>query len=52
MHNNLLAIVGTTASGKTELSLALAQELKAEIISCDSMQVYKYMDVGTAKASS
>lgn len=51
MHNNLLAIVGTTASGKTELSLALAQELKAEIISCDSMQVYKYMDVGTAKAT-
>lgn len=45
------AIVGPTAVGKTELSLYIAKELGAEIISCDSMQVYKGMDIGTAKAS-
>lgn len=48
MHN-LICIAGPTASGKTALSIALAQELDAEIISCDSMQVYKRMDIGTAK---
>lgn len=47
----LAAIVGPTAVGKTALSLAVAQELNAEIISCDSMQVYIGMDIGTAKAS-
>ena len=47
--NNLICIAGPTASGKTALSIALAQELDAEIISCDSMQVYKKMDIGTAK---
>lgn len=46
-----LAITGPTASGKTALSLALAEEIGAEIISCDSMQIYKYMDIGTAKAT-
>ncbi len=46
-----LALVGPTASGKTGLSIALAHELGAEIISCDSMQIYKYMDIGTAKAT-
>jgi tRNA dimethylallyltransferase len=45
----LIALVGPTAVGKTALSLKLAEELHAEIISVDSMQVYKYMDVGTAK---
>lgn len=45
----LIALVGPTAVGKTELSLELAEELNAEIISVDSMQVYKYMDIGTAK---
>jgi tRNA dimethylallyltransferase len=44
-----LAIVGPTASGKTDLSLAVAQRLGAEIISMDSRQVYRGMDVGTAK---
>ena len=48
----LAAIVGPTAVGKTALSIAVAQEINAEIISCDSMQVYKGMDIGTAKASS
>jgi tRNA dimethylallyltransferase len=46
-----LAITGPTASGKTALSLALAQHLGCEIISIDSMQIYQYMDIGTAKAT-
>ncbi|SHH02732.1 tRNA dimethylallyltransferase [Thermosyntropha lipolytica DSM 11003] len=45
----LAAIVGPTAIGKTEVSLIVAQKLKGEIISCDSMQIYKGMDIGTAK---
>jgi tRNA dimethylallyltransferase len=48
----LAAIVGPTAVGKTELAIRLAQKLGGEIISCDSMQVYRGMDIGTAKASS
>ena len=47
----VLALVGPTAIGKTELSLGLAQEFNCEIVSVDSMQVYRYMDIGTAKAS-
>ena len=50
--NNLICIAGPTASGKTALSIALAQELGAEIVSCDSMQVYRRMNIGTAKPSS
>ena len=46
---NLICIAGPTASGKTALSIALAKELSGEIVSCDSMQVYKGMDIGTAK---
>ena len=46
-----LAITGPTASGKTALSLGLAEKLNAEIISCDSMQIYRGMDIGTAKAT-
>ena len=46
-----LAITGPTASGKTALSIALAKRLDAEIISLDSMQIYKGMDIGTAKAT-
>lgn len=45
----LLAIVGPTASGKTSLSVLLAKRLDGEILSCDSMQIYRGMDVGTAK---
>ena len=48
---NLICIAGPTASGKTSLSIALAKELDAEILSCDSMQVYRRMDIGTAKPS-
>ena len=46
---NLICIAGPTASGKTALSIALAKELDGEIVSCDSMQVYRRMDIGTAK---
>ena len=45
----LLAVVGPTASGKSELALELAGALGGEIVSCDSMQVYRGMDIGTAK---
>ncbi len=47
----LIAVVGPTASGKTELSLKLAKQYGGEIVSADSRQVYKDMDVGTAKIS-
>lgn len=47
----VLVVVGPTAVGKTGLSLQIAEELAAEIISADSMQVYRGMDIGTAKAS-
>ena len=45
----IIAIVGPTAVGKTALALELAKRYNGEIISCDSMQVYKGMDIGTAK---
>ncbi|MBP5426345.1 MAG: tRNA (adenosine(37)-N6)-dimethylallyltransferase MiaA [Clostridiales bacterium] len=45
----VIVIVGPTASGKTKLSIELAKKLDGEIVSCDSMQIYKYMDIGTAK---
>ena len=47
--NNIICIAGPTASGKTALAVALAKELNGEVISCDSMQIYKRMDIGTAK---
>jgi len=46
-----LCVMGTTASGKTDLALALAERLDCEIISVDSAQVYRGMDIGTAKPS-
>lgn len=46
-----IAVVGPTASGKTRLALALAPRFHGEIVSCDALQVYKHMDIGTAKAS-
>ncbi len=45
----LIAIAGPTASGKTSLSIALCHKLNGEVVAMDSMQVYKYMDIGTAK---
>lgn len=47
----VVAVVGPTASGKTDLSLAIAKEFKGEIISADSRQVYRGMDVGTGKVT-
>ena len=47
----VLVLVGPTAIGKTELSLQLAERFGCEIVSVDSMQVYRYMDIGTAKVS-
>lgn len=52
MKKPLYVIAGPTAIGKTSLSIELAQRLNGEIISADSMQVYKYMNIGTAKISS
>jgi len=45
----LLCILGPTAVGKTEIAISVAQKLDAEIVSADSRQIYKYMDIGTAK---
>lgn len=47
--NNIICIAGPTASGKTALAATLAKELNGEVVSCDSMQVYSRMDIGTAK---
>ena len=47
--DRILCIAGPTASGKTELAVALALALNGEVVSCDSMQVYRRMDIGTAK---
>ena len=47
--NNIICIAGPTASGKTALAVELAKEFDGEVVSCDSMQVYKRMDIGTAK---
>lgn len=49
MKKKVLVIAGPTAVGKTDLSIKLAKELNGEIISTDSMQIYKYMDIGSAK---
>lgn len=49
MKENLCIITGPTGVGKTKLSIEIAKELNGEIISCDSMQIYKYMDIGTDK---
>ena len=48
-QEKILAVVGPTASGKSALAEALAEALSGEIVSCDSMQVYRGMDIGTAK---
>ena len=49
--NKLLVVAGPTASGKTALGIALAKRLNGEIVSADSMQIYRGMDIGTAKAN-
>ena len=47
--NNIICVVGPTASGKTKLSIELAKAYDGEVLSCDSMQIYRHMDIGTAK---
>ena len=47
--NNMICIAGPTASGKTALAVELAKRFDGEVVSCDSMQVYRRMDIGTAK---
>ena len=49
--NSILCLAGPTASGKTALAVELAHDLNGEVVSCDSMQVYRRMDIGTAKPS-
>ena len=49
--NNIICIAGPTASGKTALAVALAKEFHGEVVSCDSMYVYRRMNIGTAKPS-
>lgn len=48
---NIICIAGPTASGKTDFAVALAKEWNAEVVSCDSMQIYRRMNIGTAKPS-
>ena len=47
--HKVIVICGPTASGKTKLSIELAKKINGEIVSCDSMQIYKNMSIGTAK---
>ena len=47
--NRIICVAGPTASGKTALAVELAKEFNGEVISCDSMQIYRRMDIGTAK---
>lgn len=49
--NFILYIIGTTAAGKTKLSLNLGQKFGGEIVSCDSMQIYEKVDIMTAKVT-
>ena len=49
---SLIIVCGATATGKSELAVSLAKEIKAEVVNADSMQVYRGMDIGTAKLSS
>ena len=49
--SKVICIVGPTASGKTGLAIELAKKIDAEVISADSMQIYKDLDVGTAKVT-
>ncbi len=51
MQKKIIILLGPTGVGKTDISIHLAKLLNAEIISSDSMQIYKYMDIGTAKPS-
>ncbi|NBV95686.1 MAG: tRNA (adenosine(37)-N6)-dimethylallyltransferase MiaA, partial [Actinobacteria bacterium] len=47
---SLIVICGATATGKSDLAINLAKQINAEVVNADSMQLYKGMDIGTAKA--
>ena len=49
MTSGLISVLGPTASGKSSVAMELAEELTGEIISCDSMQIYRGLDIGSAK---
>ena len=49
MRANLIVVCGATATGKSDIAVAIAKEIGAEIVNADSMQLYKGMDIGTAK---
>ena len=49
MKDKLIIITGPTASGKSDIAINLAQKINSQIISSDSQQVYRYMDIGTNK---
>jgi tRNA dimethylallyltransferase len=49
LEHPLVAVVGPTGSGKSELALSIAEEFNGEIVNCDSLQVFRHFDVGTAK---
>ena len=51
MKPKIIVIAGPTASGKTVLSIELAKKINGEIVSCDSMQIYQDMNIGTAKVT-
>ena len=47
--DNIICVVGPTASGKTALAVELAKATNGEVVSCDSMQIYRRLNIGTAK---
>jgi tRNA dimethylallyltransferase len=51
VHKSVLVVLGPTGSGKTDLSFLISKKIPLEVISADSRQIYKYMDIGTAKTS-
>jgi tRNA dimethylallyltransferase len=51
MKNKLLVIIGPTATGKSDIAIKLAQEFNGEIISADSRQIYKGLDIGSGKVT-
>ncbi|HEX4274750.1 MAG TPA: isopentenyl transferase family protein, partial [Bryobacteraceae bacterium] len=48
-NRNLIAIAGPTGCGKSELALQIAEQFQGEVVNCDSVQIYRYFDIGTAK---
>ena len=49
MKREIIAVCGPTAVGKTEYAIEIALKTGGEVVSCDSMQLYRYMDIGSAK---